>query len=281
MKIGLIGLGMVGKAIYEGLKLNKNNEMYFYDVKFPESKITDVINTDLVYIAVPTLPDMNNKCDLSILNNVIEQLINLNYNGMICIKSTITPETTINLINKYNNDKICFCPEFLRERCAFEDFTINNKICIIGTLNKNAYELIKLSHENICNEFKMVHPTEAELTKYFQNVYNTNRILFANAFYEVCKKNNVEYNNIINNLLVRKEIDDKYIRCDDNLRGPSGPCLVKDTLAFNEYVKTLNLEIKPNLFSTLVEDMKLYPRTVISGTRTEQEYFGKELNKNN
>jgi len=152
---------------------------------------------------------------------------------------------------------------------------VNNYI----TLNINAFELIKLSHQNICTEFRMVHPTEAELTKYFQNVYNTNRILFANAFYEVCKKNNVEYNNIINNLVVRKEIDDKYIRCDDNLRGPSGPCLVKDTLAFNEYVKSLDLEIKPNLFSTLVEDMKLYPKTVISGTRTEKEYFGKELNK--
>lgn len=279
MKIGLIGLGMVGKAIYDGLKLNTNNILSFYDVKFTESKITDIIDTDLVYIAVPTLPDINNKCDLSILNKTIETLTNLNYNGIICIKSTITPETTINLINKYTNNKICFCPEFLRERCAFEDFTINNKICLIGTINKMAYEIIKKSHENICSEFRMVHPTEAELTKYFQNVYNTNRILFANAFYEVCKKNNIEYNNIVNNLLIRKEIDDKYIKCSENLRGPSGPCLVKDTLAFNEYVKSLDLEVKPTIFSTLVEDMKLYPRTVIEGTRTEIEYFGKELNK--
>jgi hypothetical protein len=54
---------------------------------------------------------------------------------------------------------------------------------------------------------------------------------------------------------------------------------VKDTLAFYEYVKSKNLEIKPELFKTMVDDMKLYPRTVIDGTRTEQEYFGKELNK--
>ena len=43
----------------------------------------------------------------------------------------------------------------------------------------------------------MVKPIEAELTKYMQNVYNTYRILFANGFYEVCKHNNVEYNNIV------------------------------------------------------------------------------------
>lgn len=279
MKIGIIGLGMVGKAIYDGLALNTNNIMSFYDVKFPDSKIEDIIDTDIVYISVPTLPDENNRCNLTILNSVISNLTDLNYAGIICIKSTITPETTINLINKYNNDNICFCPEFLRERCAFEDFTVNNKICIIGTINDSVYEIVKECHANICTEFRKVHPTEAELTKYFQNVYNTYRVLFANAFYEVCKSNNVEYNNIVKNLLVRNELDEKYMKCDETLRGPSGPCLVKDTLAFYEYVKSKNLEIKPELFKTMVDDMKLYPRTVIDGTRTEQEYFGKELNK--
>ena len=279
MRIGIIGLGMVGKAIYDGLALNQNNILSFYDVKFPDSKIEDVLETDIVYISVPTLPDENNRCNLSILNAVIQNLIDLNYNGIMCIKSTITPETTINLINKYNNNKICFCPEFLRERCAFEDFTVNNKICIVGTLDEYVFEVVKNCHQNICSEFRKVHPTEAELTKYFQNVYNTYRVLFANAFYEVCKVNNVEYNNILDNLLVRKELDEKYMRCSENLRGPSGPCLVKDTLAFNEYVKSKNLNITPELFQTMVHDMKLYPRTVIDGTRTEQEYFGKELNK--
>jgi len=279
MKIGIIGLGMVGKAIYDGLALNANNTMSFYDVKFPDSKLEDIFDTDIVYISVPTLPDENNKCNLTILNSVISDLTDLNYTGIICIKSTITPETTINLINKYNNDNICFCPEFLRERCAFEDFTLNNKICIIGTINDSVYETIEKCHANICTEFRKVHPTEAELTKYFQNVYNTYRVLFANAFYEVCKSNNIEYNNILKNLLVRNELDEKYMKCDETLRGPSGPCLVKDTLAFYEYVKSKNLEIKPELFKTMVDDMKLYPRTVIDGTRTEQEYFGKELNK--
>ena len=280
MKIGIIGMGMVGNAIYNGFALNKANNMSFYDIKFPESKIEDILDTDIVYISVPTLPDENNRCNLTILILVIDSLTNTNYKGIICIKSTITPETTINFINKYANNKICFCPEFLKERCAFEDFTVNNKICIIGTIDDSVYEVIVKCHEHICTEFRKVHPTEAELTKYFQNVYNTYRILFANAFYEVCKSNNVEYNNIISNLLVRKELDEKYMRCSENLRGPSGPCLVKDTLAFNEYIKSKNLEIKSELFQTMVSDMKLYPKTVIDGTRTEQEYFGKELNKN-
>jgi UDPglucose 6-dehydrogenase len=272
-KIGFIGLGMVGKAIYD--VLSETNETCFFDIKIKDSKIEDILKSNIVFIAVPTLPDENNMCDLSILNSVVEDLHSLQYEGVICIKSTIIPETTITYINKYKNDKICFCPEFLRERCAYDDFKYNNKICIVGTINEHVFNSIKNCHKNICNEFRFVHPTEAELTKYFQNIFNTTRILFANAFYEVCKINNVKYDNIIDNLLVRHEIDDKYIRCNESLRGPSGPCLVKDTLAFNEYVKKLN--IKPSIFQTLVNEMKLYPKTVKEGTRSELEYFGKEI----
>jgi hypothetical protein len=69
------------------------------------------------------------------------------------------------------------------------------------------------------------------------------------------------------------------MKCNEKLRGPSGPCLVKDSLAFNQYVKSLELDPSPKIFQTIVDDMALYPRTVIDGTRTEKEYFGKELSK--
>lgn len=280
MKIGCIGRGMVGEAIYQGLK-SLGNEMYYFDPKFPDSKIEDIVETDIVFISVPTLPNENNECDLTILINVLDELDRIKYNGIICIKSTIIPGTTQKMIDKYNNNNICFCPEFLRERCAYEDFMINNKICLIGTNNQKAFNTIKKIHENISDTFKMVKPVEAELTKYMQNVYNTYRILFANGMYEICKYNDVEYNSILDSLLVRKELDEKYMRCDENIRGPSGPCLVKDSLAFNQYVKKLNLQIKPGIFQTIVDDMELYPKTVIHGTRTEKEYFGKELHKKN
>jgi UDPglucose 6-dehydrogenase len=278
MKIGSIGRGMVGEAIYQGLKFLGNNMCYF-DPKFTESKMEDILDTDVVFISVPTLPNENNECDLTILIKVLDDLYRLEYKGIICIKSTITPGTTQKMIEKYNNDNICFCPEFLRERCAYEDFMENNKICLVGTNNEKAFNIIKKIHENISDTFKMVKPIEAELTKYMQNVYNTYRILFANGMYEICKYNDVEYNSVLESLLVRNELDSKYMRCNENIRGPSGPCLVKDSLAFNQYVKSLNLQVKPGIFQTIVDDMELYPKTVIEGTRTEKEYFGKELRK--
>lgn len=278
MKIGSIGRGMVGEAIFQALT-NLGNTMSYSDPRFPESKIEDILYTDVVFISVPTLPNDKNECDLTILIKVLDDLARLKYNGHICIKSTITPGTTQNMIDKYNNDKICFCPEFLRERCAYEDFMEHNSICVVGAVSNSTFELIKKIHEPICKEFKMVSPVEAELTKYMQNVYNTYRVLFANGMYEICKHNNVEYNSVLESLLVRKEMDSKYMRCDENMRGPSGPCLVKDSLAFNQYVNSLNLLVKPGIFQTIVDDMELYPKTVIDGTRTEKEYFGKELHK--
>jgi UDPglucose 6-dehydrogenase len=280
MKIGSIGRGMVGEAIFQGLK-SLNNEMSYYDPKYKESKMEDILDTDIVFISVPTIPNENNECDLTILNIVFEQLDKLCYKGVICIKSTITPGTTAKMIQKYNNNKICFCPEFLKERCAYQDFMENNPICIIGTESEEVFNIMKEIHGPICLKFKMVKPIEAELTKYMQNVFNTYRILFANGFYEICKHNDVEYNSVLDSLLHRKELDEKYMKCDENIRGPSGPCLVKDSLAFNQYVKNLNLEIKPSIFQTIVNDMELYPKTVIDGTRTEKEYFGKELTGSN
>jgi nucleotide sugar dehydrogenase len=277
MKIGIIGRGMVGNAIFKGLE-KYDNEMYFYDPKYEGSKIEDIINTKIVFISVPTIPNENNECDLSILIKVLDELNNLKYEGVICIKSTITPGTTQNMIEKYNNDNICFCPEFLKERCAYDDFVNNNSICVVGTDKDDIFEIIKTIHKPICSFFKKVKPTEAELTKYMQNVYNTYRILFANGFYEICKHNDVDYSSVLDTLIQRKELDEKYMKCTEDLRGPSGPCLVKDSLAFNQYVNTLNLKIKPTIFQTIVNDMKLYKKTVINGTRTELEYFKKELN---
>jgi len=276
MKIGCIGKGMVGNAIYEAFRTLDYN-VSFYDPKIIESKFTDILDTDCVFICVPTLPNQKNECDITILIDVLDNLQFYNYKGIICIKSTIIPGTTDKLIIKYNNQNICFCPEFLKERSAYYDFLYNNKVCVVGTVSETAFNMIKVIHNPICKNIKHISPIEAELTKYMQNVFNTYKILFANGFYEVCKINNVEYNNVLNTLVERGEIESKYMLCDINMRGPSGPCLVKDSLAFNEYVKTLNLSVKPTIFQTIVNDMKLYPKTVINGTRTEEEYFGKNI----
>ena len=202
MKIGIIGLGVVGTTIYNVME--KYNDLYTYDIKYNDSTICDIINNnvDIIFICVPTNSGNNGECDLTNVTSSLDLLSMYNYNGIICIKSTIIPETTDKYIKYYNNDKICFCPEFLKARSSDDDFK-NSNICIVGTHNKLVYDKIVECHINDSikiNKFVCVSPLEAELTKYFQNVYNTYRILFANTFYEICQHKNIDYSSIINNL---------------------------------------------------------------------------------
>ena len=60
-------------------------------------------------------------------------------------------------------------------------------------------------------------------------------------------------------MLESLSIDTAYLKCSERLRGPAGACLPKDTRAFNEYVKKEGA----SLFQALVDDMNLYPKTVI------------------
>ena len=77
----------------------------------------------------------NGSCNTDIVESVILELINIKFRGIIAIRSTVEPGFTEKMINKYKN-KICFVPEFLRERIAYKDFIENHNLCLVGTKNK-------------------------------------------------------------------------------------------------------------------------------------------------
>ena len=95
---------------------------------------------------------------------------------------------------------MAFVPEFLRERCATTDFIENHEVCIIGTDDSDVFQFIKKSHGDYPQQFVHCTPTEAELSKYFNNVHNANQIILANSFYEICVGMGVDYNKMKNNL---------------------------------------------------------------------------------
>jgi UDP-glucose 6-dehydrogenase len=73
-------------------------------------------------------------------------------------------------IEKHKTLAICFVPEFLRERCAITDFTENHDLLAIGTESLDVFKKIKESHGNYPKNYSMMHPTEAEILKYYSNV---------------------------------------------------------------------------------------------------------------
>ena len=92
MKIGIAGLGNVGNACRHGF-LSIGHTVFVHDIKLGTS-IHDIVNTEIVYICVPTPMGTSQQCDTSIVDHVISSLTDLDYQGIIAIKSTVNPGYT-------------------------------------------------------------------------------------------------------------------------------------------------------------------------------------------
>jgi len=240
MKIGLIGRGTVGKAVYEGLEYLGHN-MSFVDPAYPESKLEDVLDTECVFICVPTNQAANGDCDTSIVENVINELCRASYRGLIGIKSTVVPGTTERLSKEYPTLRICSVPEFLRAKSALADFMYNHDLLVVGSNREEDFEIVKKIHGHLPKHVACVKPTEAEVIKYFNNVNHSAQIIFANIAYEVCKKLGVHYDAVYHAISKRECFNPAYLMCNENLRGFGGHCLPKDTSAWRNLVKDLGL----------------------------------------
>ena len=104
MKIGVIGVGVVGEAVYKGL-LDLEHEVLAHDIRM-DTKIEDVLSTELCFLCVPTPSKETGECDTSIVEEVISQLLDMNYSGLICIKSTVAPGTTKKLQEKIKHAEL-------------------------------------------------------------------------------------------------------------------------------------------------------------------------------
>ena len=262
MKIGVIGLGVVGTASKNGFE-SLGHDVIVHDIALNTS-IDDILKTGLCFICVPTPSKESGECNTEIVESVVKELTDLNYEGIICIKSTVSPGTTKRLKQKYKNN-ICFVPEFLRERCATKDFIENHDVCIIGTSSDMYYNIIKDAHGDIPESFVRLTETEAEFCKYFNNTYNATLITFANSFYELCNSMGVNYTNVKNAIVNRKTINNFYLDCDENTRGFGGMCLPKDTKEMAHLCKQLETSVE--FFKEVLKENDKYKTTVFKGMR--------------
>jgi len=262
MKIGIIGIGIIGGACKYGFE-KLGHTVICHDIILKTS-IEDLLECTVVYVCVPTPSTEDGGCDTSIVKEVIRDLHNLGYAGIIAIKSTVKPTTTETLIKETGMD-ICFVPEFLRERCSIADFTENHDLLAIGTESQTVYEVIKRCHGNYPKNYAHLKPTEAELLKYYSNVINALKVVFANEMYEICKAVDADYTKIKENFIKRGTTKDLYLDVNDNFRGYAGMCLPKDTKALDSFVKELGLDLK--LFETMESENDKFKKTVFDGMR--------------
>lgn len=263
MNIGIVGVGVVGGACLKGFEL-LGHDIRCHDPRL-DTSLADVKDCDVVYICVPTPSSADGSCDLSIVRETMRGLEDLNYQGLVALKSTSVPGTTEQLASE-TSLKICFVPEFLREWCAVEDFVTNHELLVVGCYEQWMFDLISSSHGYFPKNRVMLTPTEAEILKYYSNVYNALRVVFANTMYELCSKLDADYDRIKDAYLLRGQSSPHYLTVNDSLRGYGGACLPKDTKALDALVKELGLDLK--LFETIDRDNQKFKSTVLPGMRS-------------
>ena len=241
MKVGIIGKGTVGSAVFSGLE-GQGHDVSFFDPKYEGSKIEDVLVSECVFLSVPTDSEVNGDCDTSIVEKTCDQLAAAGYKGLVAIKSTVVPGTTDAMQAKYPTLRMANVPEFLRARTALADFVYNHDVLVIGVYNDADFELVKKIHGFIPREVVQVKPIEAEIIKYFNNVNHAVQITFANIIYEVCQKIGANYNNVYHAITKRDCINPHYLLVNEKFRAFGGHCLPKDTKALNNLIKQLGLE---------------------------------------
>ncbi len=264
MKIGIVGLGVVGSAIEAGFK-KVGHEVIPHDIRL-HTELSDVLNTKICYICVPTNSNEDGSCNISIVESVVKDLDKLKYKGIVAIKSTVEPGTTERL-RRETDLNLCFVPEFLRERCATDDFINHNSLLLVGTDDDNNWELIKETHGNLPTHKIKSTIIEAELIKYFSNTYKAMRVVFANTFYKICEELGANYDVVKDSFLLHGIQEGHYLNVNKEFGGFGGMCLPKDTRAMKYLIDKLGLDLK--LFETILDENDKFTVKVPEGMRKE------------
>lgn len=237
MKIGIIGVGVVGTAIKEGFK-RLNHEVVVHDIKLNTS-IKDILDTEVTYLCLPTNSKEDGSCNVDIIIETLDRLSDLNYEGLVAVKSTIVPGTYNKLTTFFDSDRLCLVPEFLREKHAVEDFIWNHNVLVIGSTNTDNIDLVIEAHGHFPKEVKVLTPQECEFVKYFSNSFKAYKTVFANSFGRLCDKHNVDYSKVLEVYRAESVHETAYLNYFKE--GFGGMCLPKDVKAINKLTEDTNI----------------------------------------
>ena len=221
--IGIIGYGMVGKAVEHGFS---KCSILISDPQYNNVTIQNVceFNPSAIFVCVPTPTDNSN---YSLLKGVLQEIKDSGYTGLTVVKSTVLPQHLDGFDVLYN-------PEFLSRATAFDDF-VNPPMMIIGGSRGQELLDVYIKYSTvITSKVYLVDITTASLAKYTMNSFYALKVTYMNAIYDVAQKMDASYTDIADILSNHPWMGSHHFAVPgpDGQRGFGGPCLPKDTQAF-------------------------------------------------